>query len=404
MAKKKKPPNRSDGRWQTSCNYSDKETGEKKRKFFISAVSWDDVLSMKADFSKELAKPQPTATDYHDVTLAEWMQNWLYKIKIDEVRTKTWEDYESINRNHITPCLGDMKLSEIQTPHIRDFLTDRKNTPVCRTKKPTPEYLATCKKRSMRSVEYIYVTINAALEQAMLDRIIPFNPCAPIRKPTPETREIIPFSDKETYKFLELASEHFLYGFFLLAWYTGCRSSELLGLRWQNVDLKKGTIDIAESTMQTRLGAVSDKLKNDSSYRRLDIPPAVVQTLTHHQAIQDKQSKEFGILYKKHGYVFAKQDGSLIPNYVVSEEFKKLALLAGMNPRVRFHDFRHTHATMLFQLGEHPYRIQAQMGHATQQMTRRYTHLTNKDREGIAEKLEERMKQIQNTKSPTMAK
>jgi integrase len=415
VAKEKAPPpNREDGRWSKTCTYIERETGKKKIKTLYSTISEADAIRQREEFkinykkeTEELAEKakqanSPTAK-YDNMTLAQWMKDWLYKIKVDTVRTNSWERYESLNRIHVVPKLGNMKLKDIKPVHISDFLVERKSSPVCKKKNPTEEDFKNAKRLSKRSIQYLFVMLNAAFDKAVKFEIVDKNPCASLDKPKLDESEIVPFEDEEVKRFLELASKHELYAFFVIAWYTGCRSSELLNLRWNNVDLDEGFIVIEEATMQTRQGTIDALPKTNSSYRRLDLPSDATQTLKTHKEVQDKQKDEFGIKYQGNNYVFCQEDGSLIPNYEISKQFKKLALQAGMSPSVRFHDMRHTHATMLFRLGFHPYEIQAQGGWATAKIAQRYTHLTYKDRQGIANKLEEKMKQIKNTNTSMLS-
>ena len=414
MAKKKEIPIRKDGRYPASRMFTDPITGVHERHWEYSYKSKEDAKKKvdeyivgREELAKELAEKEKQANSptahYDNITLEQWMKDWLYKIKVDTVRTNSWERYESLNRIHVVPKLGNLKLKDIKPAHISDFLVERKSAPVCKKKNPTEEDLKNAKRLSKRSIQYLYVMLNAAFEKAVKFEIIDKNPCVSLDKPKLDESEIVPFEDEELKHFLEFASKHELYAFFVIAWYTGCRSSELLNLRWKNVNLDEGYIIIEEASMQTRQGAINALPKTNSSYRRLDLPSDAVQTLETHKEIQDKQKDEFGIKYKDNDYVFCQEDGSLIPNYEISKQFKKLALQAGMSPNVRFHDMRHTHATMLFRLGFHPYEIQAQGGWVDGKMTKRYTHLTYKDRQGIANKLEEKMKQIKNTNNTMLS-
>ena len=377
---KKKKGQRDDGRFRVV-----KVINGERREFFGKTME-----DAKRKRDEEMDKTAPK--NYRDVTLAKWLDEWLNDVKADNIRANSWERYESICRVHIIPNLGGMKLADIQTPHVRSFLTERKNVVVCRKKKPTPEDLKKAKKISPRTLQYIYVTLNAAFEQARVDKIIADNPCEPIEKPAVAQKQPKPYTDSEVTAYLAQIAEHpLLYPLSMLDLDTGMRLGELLGLKWVNINLDSGKVQIAEATMQTReKGTTLDLPKNDASIRTITLPRRSRKVLQAHKESQERHKKQYGIRYKDRDLVFADEHGDLIPNYKVSKLFKRAAMKAGLRSDAKFHNLRDTHATDLLELGEHPFKVQARLGHASLQMTRRYSKSTPQHQEGIAEKLDQK--------------
>jgi len=377
----KKKSQRADGRFVVTKVIAG------KKKYFYSLISKKDAEKQLNEYKESLEhKPK----NYRNITLSEWLDEWLTTIKQDSISDKAFQSYESNCRVHIKPALGDYKLTELETPAIRKFLADCKNKVVCRKKKPTEDDLRIAKKISPRTLQYIYVTLNAALEQARRDKIVLENPCDAIDRPTVKPTTITPYTDKEKTKLLSTAfkSDPVLYILIALALDTGARLSEFLNLKWPKVDLQVGRIIIDQATEQSKdEGPKEAATKNRTSVRAIKLTEECLKILTEYKDIQASQIKEIGTRYIDNGYVFAKPNGKLIPNYEISKRFKKIALAAGLRPDAHFHETRHTLATELIEMGINQFKVQALLGHATLDMTKRYTHLTIDSQDEIINKL-----------------
>ncbi|CUH95915.1 hypothetical protein P22_2001 [Propionispora sp. 2/2-37] len=380
MKKDRKKSQRADGRFVVT------KVINGKKEYFYSTISKKDA-EKKRDGHIEALKVRPK--NYQDITFGEYLDSWLVNVKEDNVCDKTLQSYESNIRVHIKPYLGSYKISEVSTPIIREFLTHCKNKVVCRKKAPTEEDLKKAKKISARTLQYIFVTLNAALEQARKDKIISENPCETIEKPTVKPVPIKTLSEQEKQKFFKIAKkEDFqLYTMCVIALDTGARLSEFLNLKKSKVDIILGRFIIDQATEQTKEGPKEGPTKNESSVRALKMTKNSLAVLKEYLVLQEQEIKEFGTHYIDNDYVFAKKDGALIPNYEISKRFKKIARLAGLRDDAHFHETRHTIATELIEMGVNQFKVQALLGHATLDMTKRYTHLNIDSQDEIVNKL-----------------
>ena len=358
---------RKDGRWVTAVTVGIDDDGNPIRKYAYG--NSEKQANHKADELKKLA----SVVNYTEATLGEWLDEWLDVIIKDEIRITTWESYETICRLHLKPTLGSMKLNQIQPQHIRKLLSQKKSTGL-----------------SPRRLQYIYVIINAAFKQAIMDSLLIANPCAAVAKPKlKDGQDIKPIAKEDFDKVLTAAKESPYYALYSLAWATGMRIGEILGLRWCDCNFSTGTVSVNQTACKTRKGISISKPKTKHGYRTLPVPREVMKLLQEHKRYQNEYRLAYGFEYNsQYDLVFPKQDGSPRSTDDISKHFKALIRRLGLPEHTRFHDIRHTHATILAELGEHPKKMQIRMGHATSAFTMdKYTHDTAKMQEGIAEKL-----------------
>ena len=168
----------------------------------------------------------------------------------------------------------------------------------------------------------------------------------------------------------------------MLAIHTGLRRGELLGLRWGDLDLQKGLLFVRRSLTRVRQGESyviqEGPTKSRSSRRTIDLSPDIVQALLRHPAGDDPTRD----------YVFRSRTGGPIDPSNLDTSFRRDLAAAGL-PEVRFHDLRHTHASLLIAAGVHPKAIQARLGHASIQTTLNiYGHLMPSAFEGVGKHLD----------------
>ena len=302
---------------------------------------------------------------------AEWLKIWFDVYAENSVRTNTLEGYRRIVFKHLIPGLGDIPVSELKGIHIRKYIND----------KAAAGHIKDGGKHHM-------AILKMALEQAVIDEEIPKNPALGVRLLKRERKEYIPWTKKEVEMFLNYTKNKRFYPLYLLAWVTGMRRSELLGLQWHDIDFNKNLIYVRRSLVKVEGGCEIQEPKTKLSRRTLTIPDKVMKVLEEWLEKQKREGKK-KIDYNPRGFVFVNSSGRFYyPDYV-SHKFQEEVKSAGLR-QVRFYDFRHSHATYLLELGEDIKVISDRLGHSTIMLTGdTYTHVQQNIQQKVAEKLDE---------------
>lgn len=357
MSKIKK---RADGRYVLTITTND------KRKYFYGRTRSE----AQDKYDVFLKKSENLANFDGNITISEWSDEWL-RIKESTVTSGTLASYRDIIRHYIIPDVGSIKLAELTAPTVRRTLDMRLET------------------LSSRTVRYIHTVLSAMLKQAVLDEIIATNVAAKVRKPKLEkTKEMITLTADEVKLFLTkiIEPEHRM--LFKLAFASGLRRSELLGLTWSNVDFKKKIITVTQTVIKTDNKAVISKTtKNAASRRSITLDDKTMASLKKHA--QRVKIRRFSTPNWIHNdLIFPGKDGSPIFPDSVSQLCKKYATKIG-KPSFSMHGTRHTHATLLIEAGVNFKVIQARLGHSSFTETMNtYSHLTPIMEYDAVEKLE----------------
>ncbi len=290
--------------------------------------------------------------------LASFLREWLEAVRV-KVRPSTWASYRLNVERYVIPRLGSVPL-QILTPaglnaFYADLLTGGRTT---REGGLAP-----------RSVQYCAMILKRALGEAVRWSLIPRNPADLADPPRPAAAsEMRTWSAGELRAFLEYVREDRYYAAWRLAATTGLRRGEVLGLRWRDVDLEAGRLAITQTLL-----AVADKLsfsapKTTKSRRSVALDPTTLAVLRDHRVAHVEERLRWGPVYQDADLVFCAEDGSPLHPDRFSKAFAKHAAAAGL-PAIRFHDLRHTHATLALQAGVHPKVVSERLGHATVSIT-----------------------------------
>lgn len=265
--------------------------------------------------------------------------------------------YGSYFRTHINPEIGAVPLSKLTPLHIERLIT------ACREKGLADE-----------TVKRVFAAVNASLNAAERKDIIPKNPANKIEKPTVKRVERPVWSDEFVRKFLVDARNDSRYWIAVyIALMTGMRQGEILGLKWSDVDLVKGIVQVRRNLVKNK--AVFDELKTEKSRRTLAISPQDIAVLTEHKERQ--QTEKVGD-YQDNDLVVCSSKGTPATATKVIVAFKAMQARhkPANEPEITFHDLRHTHASMLLKQGVHPKVVSERLGHSTITITLdTYSHL-----------------------------
>jgi len=319
--------------------------------------------------------------DAGTVTLASYLERWLEDSVKDTVRQRTYERYESIVRVHLKPAFGRMKLRSLTPNLVRGLYRWKLDG--------DPE--KGIRQLSPRTVNYIHVTLHKALSQAVSDGMVQRN-AAQVKAPRPEKPEIRPLSPDQARKLIATAdvTEARYVALYVLALHTGMRIGEMLGLRWEDLDLDATApmLQVRRTLSETRTGHKFELPKSGKG-RSIKLSRKAVEALRSHRAKQAEEKLRLGSLWRDNGLVFPTTTGTATSGTNLGRYFRPLLKLAGLPP-VRLHDLRHTCATILLMAGKHPKYVQELLGHANISITLdTYSHVIEGMDGGLSDALDD---------------
>ena len=293
------------------------------------------------------------AFDTGNLTIGDYLDRWLADSLKGTVRASTCERHEINVRVHINPTLGNVRLKGLTPAHVRGLHREKLESGL-----------------APATVRKIHSTLHKALSQAVSDGLIPRN-AADVMAPRPAPEEMRPLSEGEARTFLDVAriSGDRFEPLYVLAITAGLRRGELLGLRWDDVDLERGTLRVGRSLGREGGRLKLGETKNRRARRQVNLTLRTVNALKAHRKRQLEERMRFAESYEDRGLVFSTSVGTPVdPENPVKRSFKPLLKKAGL-PEIRFHDLRHTCATLLLGRSVHPKIVQELLGHAAIAMT-----------------------------------
>ncbi|MDP2932071.1 MAG: site-specific integrase, partial [Chloroflexota bacterium] len=222
---------------------------------------------------------------------------------------------------------------------------------------------------SAQTVKHHHRVLHEALKYAVKHDILIRNIAEAVDPPRPDSKEVVTLEPENVHIFLDAAHDTPYYVPFYTALYTGLRRSELLGLRWRDIDLDLATLSVVQTLHHVpKKGYVFSEPKTKRSRRLVDLSPSLALLLREHRANQELEKKLLGHMLMTDDLVFCYPDGTPLPPNSVTKAFHKLAKSLGMS-RMRLHDLRHTHATIMLSQGVHPKVVSERLGHSSVAIT-----------------------------------
>lgn len=336
---------RKDGRWVASITLENR-----KRKELYGKTRKEVQEKLKAALREQ---EQGTLVTGPQQTVAQYLDEWL-KAHKQVIRPRSYERYEAIIRLHLVPKLGKLPLQKLSGQHLQRLYTEKLESGLSST-----------------TVSAIHNMLHTALDNAVKLGILARNVCETVSPPRKVHKEMKPLSPEQARQLLEAAKGHPREALFVLALATGMRRGELLGLKWQDVDLEQGVLHVrrALTRMPTGLGYKETEPKTKKSRRSIVLASFAIVALLKHREKQEKMRRVAGDAWEEHDYVFCSPLGRhLNPGHDVLVQLKKLLEKTGL-PDIRFHDLRHSTATLLLSKGVHPKVVQEILGHSEISMT-----------------------------------
>jgi len=307
-------------------------------------------------------------------TVRQFLDEWHEGSKT-ELGVTAWTNYGQIIRRNVQPYLGSKRLTDLSPLDVK-----RWHGKLLENGRKDGGPLA------VASVKLAHRILHRALADAVRWNLIAINPATGVRAPKGESKEMNVWTAVEASRFLDAMSDDRLAAVWTLALHTGLRRGELAGLRWTDVDLKAGTLTVAQqrTTANHAIVVTTPKAK---SQRQLLLAPATTAALKAHRRHQRKERLALGPAWTDSGYVFVDEAGVEYHPHRFTKMFEKAVAEAGV-PKIRLHDTRHTMATLALEAGVHPKVVQEQLGHSTISVTLdTYSHVPQAVRRDSADKI-----------------
>jgi len=325
------------------------ETGKRKLKWVNTGVKVAGNNKREANkrLREILAELETLETvSPTDTLFVEWIETWLAQKKF-EIRLNTWEAYELYVKKHIVPYFSPLKLMlKSTTPqHIQDFYN-----------KKTAEGL------NPASVKKYNVVINGAFREALKKNLIPYNPIDRVTLPTMRKFEGKAYTPEQAQKLLAAITDEPMESVIKLTLFYGLRRSEVLGLRWQDINFDENTMRICNTVVKLKTQIEHERTKSSASRRTLYLTPEIKAYLQILKQKQDKNRKLMGRSYHDGIHVCTWADGRPFARDYVSQRFRRILEVHGL-PRIRFHELRHTTGSMLMERGMMVKQISEFLGH-----------------------------------------
>lgn len=350
-------------------SYKDPVTGETKRKKLKGATTKAASLKIGQRWLEDLEGG--LLPDADKTTLWEWLERWLQDYAKPALRVKSYDKYEGCLRCYVKPHLGNIQMGKLKSPDVQRLLNRLQS-----------EGGSEGKGISTSTVKATRRYLSMALEQAVKAGLLTKNVVKDTVAPKLVKREIHPLTKEQAIALSAVAKDkgQIPYIVILLALSTGMRLGEIFGLQWDCVDLERGIVFIRRSLITGRKLVVGQWLqepKTQKSKRQIPLPPEVAEELRKYKVWQEEQIEQLGDKYEDNTFVIANMFGRPVDtSNFTTRYFKAMLAEAGIDRSIKFHDLRHTHATLLLLEGINPKIVQERLGHSTVTMTLdTYSHL-----------------------------
>jgi integrase len=281
------------------------------------------------------------------LTVSAWLDQWLVGIK-PNVGERTYRSYETLLRHHVKPVVGSLLLRNLRPADVRSIYSQMAE-----------------KGNAGTTALHCHRVLRQALKQALREELVTRNVADLVTAPRATVKEIAPVSIEDLSRILVVADQAPPYGVMIrLTLWTGMRLGEVLGLRWQDLDLEAGQLRISQTYGNDGKFRAP---KTERSRRTLSIDPEIVTVLREHRRQQTEHYLETG-LRGEHDLVFADPLGEPVPQYRVNYAWRSVCTKAGV-PGVRFHDLRHSAATLALANGVDVAVVSRRLGHSTPSTT-----------------------------------
>lgn len=337
----------SDGKWCATIDLG--FVNGKRRRKVIYGTTRKEVAEKLRGLQHDQARGVPLVVERQ--TVEEFLNRWLETIVRPHRRPKTAASYDEVVQRYLIPRLGRYQLSRLSPEHVQAAVNNlqargrRNGGPL-----------------GARTVEYAQSVLQRALNQALRWGLITRNVAILVETPRVERKEMAVLSHEQGQRLLTVVAGHRYEALYHVALLLGLRKGEILGLRWQDIDFAAHTLRVVQSIQRVGGKVVIAQPKTSSSVRVLPMPNKVERVLAMHA---ERQAEERGQRedWEDYGLVFPSERGTPLEARSLVRHFKAALEQADL-PEIRFHDLRHSCATMLIAQGVHPRIVMEILGHS----------------------------------------
>jgi integrase len=308
-----------------------------------------------------------------DVTLDKFLDGWLCEFKKGSVKERTYEGYVFILDNYVRPRLGKNRLTELTARTIQAAYNDLSEAGY-----------------SPRTVAFAHSLLKEALNQAVVDDLLPANPATPTRRPARVKRAIDVFTPEEAERFMKAAKSDPMGVVFWFALAVGARPEEYTALQWSDVDLNKCEVTFHRSVWWPAGGGWRiEEVKTQASLRTVNFSPVLATALLRHRRTQSARRLKLGKKYHNHDLVFASRIGTPMTfKNLTRRHLGPILINAKIEGRVHLYRLRHSFATLSLLAGADAKSVSRAMGHSSVWFTQdTYQHVLPAMRRDAAEKI-----------------
>ncbi len=342
---------RKDGRWAAQVTLPDG-----KRKYYYGQTR-QEVARRLVQAQNDLERGLPLPDERQ--TVEQYLLSWI-KIVKSQLRLSAWRRYHDHVRLHLIPGLGKVALSRLTAQQVQLFYAKEINAGLSTT-----------------TVHHLHATLHRALDDALKLGLVQRNVTEMVRAPRRQHYEMQPLSEEQARQFRAAVAGNRFEALYVLAITTGMRIGELLALHWHDVDLEQATLQVRMNLQEAeKKQFIIAETKTDHSRRRIALSQSAIKVLRAHWVRQQEESRRLGAAWEEQDLVFPNAIGGImIPHNLTKRSFKRYLTKVGL-PDIRFHDLRHTAATILLSRGVNVKVVSEMLGHADISITLRvYVHV-----------------------------
>jgi integrase len=344
---------RSKGSWAIVIDVGrDSQTGNRKQQ-------WHTVHGTKKDAERALREllhslERGVCIRPQRLTLAEYLHQWLDGYVETNCSTRTLDGYHTIVRCHLIPSLGMVPLAQLQPQHIQQYYAQALSDGRADGKGAL----------SARSVLHIHRVLSQALNYAVRQGLLIRNIAELVDPPRARKPKMKTLAPEEVSQLLGAAKGTPYHPVIYVAVNTGLRQAELLGQQWRDLDLDLASLSVTQVLYKRKGVCQFKEPKSSGSRRRLDLSPSLALFLRQYRVEREAERLLLGKPLGKDDLVFSNVDGTPMDPGTLTHNFARIARKAGL-PGTRFHDLRHTFASLMLLAGVHPKIVSEMLGHSS---------------------------------------